>query len=124
MTWTPPVAVQDHFERVVIFGDGEVRRDVNVTLTEEQLRQMVQGYRCCRCYGIVDTAFPETCGFPGCDGYPDGFPMRERQREVMEQEFDGEEWIGISRATHERLENELDQGPSRGRSRIWTPRRD
>lgn len=102
-------------ERVVVFGDGEVRRDANVTLSEEQYRQMAQGYRCCRCYGMVDSAFPESCGLPGCDGYKDGFPMRERQREVMEQEYDGYEWIGISRETHEAEQEKLDKLD------IWTP---
>lgn len=109
--WTPPVAIENHDERVVLYADGEVRRDVDITFTEAQYKQMRQGYRCCRCYGIVDTAFPETCGFPGCDGYPDGFPMRERQREVLDREFDGLKWIGPSRETLERIE-----APS-----IWTP---
>jgi hypothetical protein len=124
MKWTEPVAVEDHMDRAVRFADGEVRRDANVVLSEEQYRQMAQGYRCCRCYGIVDTAFPETCGFPGCDGYPAGFPMRERQREVMEQEFDGYEWVGISRETYERDMNALDRKlhPATPKSsRIWVP---
>jgi hypothetical protein len=111
MTWVPPADVEDHMQgRLVRYGDGEVRRDVDVTLTEEQYKRMAQGYVCCRCYGAVPHAFPENCGFPGCDGYPDGFPMRERQREVMEAEFDGYKWLGPSRETMRRLEE-----------RIWTP---
>lgn len=108
--WTPPIAIEDHPERIVLYADGSVRRDVDITLSEEQYRQMFQGYRCCRCYGMVETAFPESCGFPGCDGYRDGFPMRERQREVMEHEFDGYKWIGPSREFAEAAD-----------SPIWTP---
>lgn len=119
MKWTEPVAVEDHMERFVRYADGTASRDVDVTLTEDQYRQMANGYRCCRCYGLTDTAFPESCGFPGCDGYPKGFPMRERQRQVMEREFDGYKWIGPSRETKERLEAS-DETP-RGRSRIWIP---
>lgn len=118
-TWTEPVAIEDHQERLVVYADGQVRRDVDVTLTEAQYRQMRQGYRCCRCYGLVESAFPESCGFPGCDGYSDGFPMRERQAAVMDAEFDGFKWIGPSRETLERIETptaELDRA-----SGIWTP---
>lgn len=116
--WTEPVAIEDHPDRLVIYADGEVRHDVDITLTEEQYRQMRQGYRCCRCYGIVSSAFPETCGFPGCDGYPDGFPMRQRQAEVMDAEFDGHKWIGPSRETIERVETSMDELARRG---IWLP---
>jgi hypothetical protein len=123
MKWTEPVAVEDHTERVVRFADGEVRRDANVVLSEEQYRKMAAGYTCCRCYGDVSHlgAFPETCGFPGCDGYPDGFPMRERQREVMEQEFDGYEWVGISKETYERDMNALDRKLHPSTGGIWIP---
>lgn len=119
--WTPPAAVQDHRERLVRYADGRVTRDANVTLSEEQYREMVAGYRCCRCYGLVDSAFPESCGFPFCDGYPEGFPMRERQREVLEREFDGEEWIGISRETYEREQAEADRLAHPSKGLIWIP---
>jgi len=103
-------------ERRVVYADGEIRRDVNVTLDEETYNKMAAGYICCRCYGHVPHAFPEACGLPGCDGYKDGFPMKERQREVMEKEFDGYEWIGISRETYEREQEALNRPP------IWTPK--
>lgn len=106
--WSPPVAVEDHVGRVVQYADGHLSRDADVTLTEEQYKEMAQGYRCCRCYGMLDTAFPETCGFPGCDGYPNGFPVRERQRKVMEEEFDGLKWIGPSRAMYERAQTPVE----------------
>jgi hypothetical protein len=111
-------------ERLAIFGDGEVRRDVNVTWTEEQYKEFVQGYRCIRCFGPTSEAFPEHCPTPFCDGYPEGFPMKERQREVMDKEFDGEEWIGISRETYEAEQNELEPKTTKGQSRIWVPGKD
>jgi hypothetical protein len=113
-------------ERVAVFGNGEVRRDANITLTEAQYRKMAQGYTCCRCYGDVSHLgpFPESCGFPGCDDYPEGFPMKERQREVLEAEFDGYEWIGISRETYEREQNEIEPKTIKGQSTIWVPGRD
>lgn len=113
MTWKPPVVVEDHMERATVYADGRVTRDVDVTLSEEDYKEMWAGYRCCRCYGHVDTAFPETCGFPFCDGYPRGFPMRQRQREVMEREFDGLKWVGVTKEIADRLEE--------ANNRIWTP---
>lgn len=122
--WEPPVAVQDHPERRVVYADGHATRDVNVTWTEAQYREFVQGYRCVRCYAHVPHAFPEHCPTPFCDGYPDGFPMKARQREVLEAEFDGMEWIGLSRETKERLDNEMDKGETKGQSQIWVPGED
>ena len=117
--------MQDHLFRRVVYGNGEVRQDVNVTWTEEQYREFTQGYRCAKCYVRVPHAFPETCGTPGCDGYPDGFPMREKQRQALEDDFDGMEWIGLSRETAERLANEIDkQGKPKGDSHIWIPGKD
>lgn len=88
--WTP-IGVEENTEgQLAVFGDGEIRRDIDLYLTPEQYEQMRQGYQCCRCFEVVESAFPETCGVPGCDGYPNGFPMRERQREVMESEMKDE----------------------------------
>ena len=88
--WTP-ISVEDNTDgELVLFADGEIRNDVDLYLTPEQYEQMKQGYMCCRCFEVVESAFPEACGLPGCDGYPQGFPMRERQREVMESEMKDE----------------------------------
>lgn len=101
--WTP-IAVEDNTDgELVVYSDGEVRRDIDLYLTEDQYEKMKQGYMCCRCFELQETAFPETCGLPGCDGYPDGFPMRERQRQVMESE----------------MHDEARRTPASGR--IWTP---
>lgn len=98
-----PVAVEDHMGgRIVVYADGTVRRDIDATYDEDDYRMMYQGYACCRCGKVQASAFPESCGFPGCDGYPNGFPMRERQRQVMDEEFEGEKWIGPSREMVER----------------------
>lgn len=120
-SWSPPEAIEPHPERFVVYADGSVCRDADVTLSEEQYRRMRQGYTCCRCYGTVDTAFPEACGFPGCDGYPDGFPMRARQLEVMDAEFDGHKWLGPSRQTVARHENSMDD--FRRKTGVWIPGR-
>jgi len=122
--WTPPVAVQDHMARKVIYSDNRVTRDVNITWTEEQYKEFMQGYRCVRCYAKVPHAFPESCGTPFCDGYPKGFPMKERQAQVLEEEFDGYEWIGVSRSTFEREQNEMEPQTTKGQSRIWLPGKD
>lgn len=122
--WRPPVAVQDHLERKVIYSDNRATRDVNITWTEQDYREFVQGYRCVRCYAHVDNAFPEHCPTPYCDGYPDGFPMKERQSRVLEEEFDGFEWIGLSRSTFERMQNEAEPKTTKGQSQIWVPGKD
>ena len=72
---------------LVLYANGETRRDIEIHPTKEQYDLMRQGYMCIRCFELQETAFPETCGMPGCDGYRDGFPMRERQRDVMETEM-------------------------------------
>jgi hypothetical protein len=88
--WTP-LHVEDSLDgEIVIYGDGSVRRDIDIYPTKEQYEKMQQGFMCVRCFGLTDTAFPENCGLPGCDGYKDGFPMRERQRQVMESEMTDE----------------------------------
>lgn len=88
--WTP-LHVEDALngDRVV-YGNGDVRRDIDIYPTKEQYELMRQGYMCIRCFELQETAFPETCGVPGCDGYAKGFPMRERQREVMDSEMHDE----------------------------------
>lgn len=88
--WTP-LHVEDSTDgKLVIYGGGDVKRDIDIHPTKEQYEQMKQGYMCIRCFGLTETAFPENCGTPGCDGYRDGFPMRERQRQVMESEMQDE----------------------------------
>lgn len=85
--WTP-LHVEDSTEgELAVYGNGDVRRDIAIYPTKEQYEMMQQGYMCVRCFEIQETAFPETCGLPGCDGYPNGFPMRERQRQVMGSEM-------------------------------------
>lgn len=85
--WTP-LHVDDAMNGDrVIYGNGEVRRDIEIYPTKEQYELLKQGYMCIRCFELQSEAFPETCGMKGCDGYPDGFPMRERQRDVMETEM-------------------------------------
>jgi len=122
--WRQPVAIQDRAERHIVYSDGHVARDVNITWTEHDYKQFAQGYRCVRCYAPVPHAFPDHCPTPFCDGYPDGFPMKERQRQVLEEEFDGFEWIGISRETHEREQNEMNPTTGRDQSQIWVPGKD
>lgn len=86
--WTP-LHVEDSTEgELVIYGNGDVRRDIDIHPTKEQYEQMQQGFMCVRCFEPQETAFPETCGLRGCDGYRDGFPMRERQREVLAEMLD------------------------------------
>lgn len=88
--WTPLHVEDDTEGGLVVYGNGDVRRDIAIYPTKEQYEMMKQGYMCVRCFELQDTAFPETCGVRGCDGYPDGFPMRERQRQVMESEMKDE----------------------------------
>jgi hypothetical protein len=92
--WTPPDkddwgVVQDiePAHRIRTLPDGRQFRESTLTLTPEAIEQIWQGYRCARCLeheGIVPLgAFPERC--PLCQ-----FPMRELQREQLEQDFVGQ----------------------------------
>lgn len=88
--WTP-IHVEDSTDgSYVRYANGDVKRDIDIHPTPEQYEMMKQGFMCIRCFELQDTAFPETCGLPGCDGYAKGFPMRERQRQVMESEMQDE----------------------------------
>ena len=100
--WTE-IVVEDDLDTFDVYSDGSVRPSIAMYLTQEQYQRMWDGFMCVRCFEPQTTAFPETCGFRGCDGYPDGFPMRERQRQVMESE----------------MENEVRKTPASGK--IWTP---
>lgn len=102
--WTPLYVEDSTNGDIVVYGNGDMRRDIDIYPTEEQYNMMLQGYMCVRCFELQETPFPETCGLPGCDGYRDGFPMRERQRQVLMSE----------------MRDEV-RTPSTVRSDIWLP---
>lgn len=60
-----------------------------ITVSKEMMEQLWQGYRCAACLEDVAAhglgAFPDKCPAWWC-----GFPMRERQRELLERDFVGE----------------------------------
>lgn len=60
-----------------------------ITVSREMIEQMWQGYRCAACLEDVTEhglgAFPLTCPAAWCQ-----FPMRQRQRAQLEQDFVGE----------------------------------
>lgn len=103
--------VEDDPRWLYIEPDGTVRRDANVLITEAQYRQMAAGYLCPWCYQQLDHAFVRTCR-DWCNG-PRDAGEREWQA-FMDERFGGVDWLGPSKATLARMENERD-------SRVWVP---
>jgi hypothetical protein len=100
--------VEDDPTWLLIEPDGTVRRDANVFITENQYRQMRQGYLCPWCFHELRSAFDRTCkGW--CYGPYDA--SQEDWKAYMDERFGGVEWFGPSKKTLERMETD-----------IWTPR--
>lgn len=75
----------DEVNRSIRIG-GRWMRDVDVTVDEESLRRMWQGYQCFRCYQIFKESWPEVCSFPGC-----GYRVRRDQTSDLEANYKGED---------------------------------
>ena len=102
------------------FPDGTVRRGLRVTLCDEDVEMIRQGYKCGHCLEVLDSAFPETC-------FVCGFPVKKHQSEYFAEAFAGwrpmgssidwdEEQERLERQRHERLARE-----NASKSRIWIP---
>lgn len=60
--------------------------DVDVTVSQDALRRMWQGYQCLRCYQKFTESWPEVCTLPGC-----GYRVRDNQTRDLETEYGGED---------------------------------
>lgn len=85
--------------------------DVDVTVDEETVRRMWQGYQCKWCYQIFKEAWPEVCTFPGC-----GYSVRAKQRAEMERDYQGEDTELWKMPPDEPVEERAK------RSGIWVPK--
>lgn len=68
-----------------VYGD---RLGLKVTVDPETFEQFRTGYRCLKCYAAQEHAWPEECVEPYCR-----FPIREKQADLIEFEFRGEETL-------------------------------
>lgn len=94
-------------------GDRWVR-DVDVTISEEDLERIRQGYMCLKCFQRFEHAFPEVCTFPLCD-----FRVRERQIEEL-----GRIYAGVLEQAEEMYDQDAldEQAREHYRSKgIWLP---
>jgi len=62
--------------------DGRFMHESRLTLSEEWMEQLFQGYRCAACLERQEEAYPEVCIAPWCD-----FPIRDEQRARLEIDF-------------------------------------
>lgn len=67
---------------VIVVQNGQASQGLKMTVPDEVVEQIRQGYQCVECLEPLDTAFPEKC--PLCF-----FPIKERQLEVFERVFKG-----------------------------------
>jgi hypothetical protein len=79
--WQEPEIEPTHRARVL--PDGRVMRESRLTISQEWMEQMWQGYRCAACLERFEEAFPEEC--PVCR-----FPVKTEQRHRLEEDFAGE----------------------------------
>lgn len=74
--------VESNPRKKFILPDGREFVDNTVTVSLEKAEMMWQGYLCASCLEPFREAYPEAC--PVC-----GFPVREHQRRLLEQDFKG-----------------------------------
>ena len=110
--------IEDEPSWIVRFADGRVFRDYDVSVSEDEFRRMYQGYMCARCYEPFTSPFPEVCTLKGC-----GFHVRAEQRKELDDRFGGEKWLGPSKATLARLDNDIDKAFTPKKTGIWVPGR-
>ena len=77
-----------------VYGD---RLGVKVTVDPETYEQFRTGYRCLKCYAAQDEPFPEKCIEWYC-----GFPIRDRQMDLLGFEYQGEEQLWPDREPMEK----------------------
>lgn len=81
------VSTEIDTENYVVNRDGEIRRDVLVTVDEEDMGRIRSGYVCAKCYEPQEKSFPENCWV--CK-----FPMRDRQSEFVAKGYRGNVRVG------------------------------
>lgn len=111
--WTPPAAVEDDRARYVVYADGSVMRDPDITWDVEAYRRQRQGYQCPWCFQLLTTAFDRTACEDWCCGGK-GRTVDEWQA-YMDSEFEGERVFG--------LREPAPAEPTKAtKSGIWVPR--
>jgi hypothetical protein len=81
------IAIEPHPYEVVQMPDGRLLRGVDIIMTLEKVERIRLGRECLNCFEPQEVAFPERCSL--C-----GFPMKEEQLRIFEQEFAGETHVG------------------------------
>lgn len=97
-----------------------VYRDVDVSVTEDQYRQMHTGYTCAWCGEPWESPWPTECTLPGCWSPK---PMTEEaQRRYLDERFGGEKWFGPSTSTIASWDNAIDKAVNKSKPSIVVPR--
>ena len=79
--WNRIVAENDPFVAQQQY-DGTLTMGVRLTLCDEDVEMIRQGYKCIHCLENLDTAFPEAC-------FLCGYPMKKLQAETFAKVFAG-----------------------------------
>jgi hypothetical protein len=84
--WTPITDIEPT-DRARTLPDGRVMRESRITVSQEWIEQMWQGYRCAACLEDVSHLgpFPVKCPNDWCN-----FPIRAEQRARLEVDFVGQ----------------------------------
>jgi hypothetical protein len=112
------VAVEPDADSFLIVG-GRRYAGVNVSVSKETFEAMLEGYVCALCYERQDEPFPVKCKAEWCP-----MEMRAKQRELLEQLYQGERWIGPRTSDADELERMDEESIRRrhvNRSRILLP---
>ena len=117
--WRKPVipqAIENDPDEFYWDGHGW-RKQVDVTLSPDDFERVKQGYVCQNCLEPQETPFPEACSL--C-----GFPMKEKQRALLEFEFRGHKKVGPStslREEQDRLDEWAEENVWKPGQQIWVP---
>ena len=118
--WVGAEVEDDPREFLIAPGDY-MSREADVSVTEDQYRQMYNGYTCAWCGEVWPERWPSKCTLPGC--WSGEEMSEEKQRRYLDERFGGEKWFGPTKATLERMENADDRAGWKAKTGIWLPGR-
>jgi hypothetical protein len=99
------IHTEDDPDRILVTPEG-VYSDVIAAVSEDEYRQMRQGYMCSFCLGPWHERWPKKCPSM-CWLFGNGV-TQEDQHKYMDETY-GETWLGISPGTKESWENVADR---------------
>lgn len=98
-----PILVENTNEGAVTFDGNVFRAPYNATFHTYDIGRLKHGYGCLRCWQPFEAPFPAACNV--C-----GYGVAEHQVRDLEQEFQGEKWVGPTTSLADEFERMIEKG--------------